>query len=120
VDPIQQDEHLLSVIRYVERNPVRAKSIPVRKAERWPWSSIGRPPAGIEVPQLHPGPVPRGTNWLEYVNRPQTEAALLAVRESISRGRPYGSDRWTRATARRLGLESSLRPRGRPRKATEK
>jgi putative transposase len=118
--PIQQDQHLLTVIRYVERNPVRARSIPVRKAERWPWSSIGSPPAGIEVPKLHPGPVPRGAGWLEYVNEPQTEAELADVRESISRGRPYGSDQWTRATARRLGLESSLRPRGRPRKAAEK
>lgn len=118
--PIQQDEHLLSVIRYVERNPVRAKSIPVRKPQRWPWSSIGKPPAGIEVPKLHAPPVPRGADWLDYVNQPQTEAEVLALRESVRRGRPYGTDRWTRSTARRLGLESSLRPRGRPRKTPKK
>lgn len=34
--PIEQDEHLLAVLRYVERNPVRAKSLPIRKARRWP------------------------------------------------------------------------------------
>ncbi len=28
------DEHLLTVLRYVERNSVRAKSIPIRKAPR--------------------------------------------------------------------------------------
>ena len=43
--PFRRDEHLLAVLRYVERNPVRARSLGVRKAERWPWSSIGRLPA---------------------------------------------------------------------------
>ena len=118
--PIQQDEHLLTVLRYVERNPVRAKSIPVRKAERWPWSSIGSPPGGIEVPELHPCPVPRGPGWLEWVNQPQNEAELLTLRECIARGRPLGGDRWVQSTARKLGLESSLRPRGRPRKSVKK
>ncbi len=37
--PIQRDEHLLSVLRYVERNPLRAKL--VARAEDWPWSSLG-------------------------------------------------------------------------------
>ncbi len=70
--PIQRDEHLLAVLRYVERNPVRAKSLGVRKAERWPWSSVGKPPAGVEAPRLDPGPVPRGGDWLQWVNQPQT------------------------------------------------
>ena len=38
--PIQSDEHLLTVLRYVERNPVRAKTIPIRKAQKWPWSHL--------------------------------------------------------------------------------
>src|SRR5688572_24903460 len=45
--PIQKDEHLLLVLRYVERNPVRAKTLGVRRAERWPWSSLAAPPAGV-------------------------------------------------------------------------
>jgi putative transposase len=118
--PIQQDDHLLRVLRYVERNPVRARTVPVRKAERWPWSSIGTVPPGVEAPRLDRGPVPRGADWKEWVNRPQTVAESVALRECLVRGRPYGDDRWTRATAKRLGLESSLRPRGRPRKALKK
>ena len=35
--PIQGDGHLLTVMRYVERNPVRANFIEL--AEDWPWSS---------------------------------------------------------------------------------
>ena len=37
--PIQEDEHLLVVLRYIERNPLRAGL--VERAERWPWSSLG-------------------------------------------------------------------------------
>jgi len=36
--PIQQDEHLLTVLRYVERNPLRAGL--VARAEDWLWSSL--------------------------------------------------------------------------------
>jgi hypothetical protein len=36
--PIQRDEHLLSVCRYVERNPLRAGI--VERAEDWRWSSL--------------------------------------------------------------------------------
>jgi putative transposase len=34
----------------------------------------------------------------------------------VQRGRPFGSEKWQKATAKRLGLESTFRPRGRPRK----
>ena len=118
--PIEDDEHLLTVMRYVERNPVRAKTIPIRKAPRWPWSSIGTPPKHVERPKLDPGPFPRGDAWLRWLNEPQTEAELKSLRESIARGRPFGSKTWQHDTATRLGLEFSLRPRGRPRKETIK
>lgn len=115
--PIQQDDHLLSVIRYVERNPVRSKTIPVRKAERWPWSSVSTvTPPDVELPTLHPGPAPRDEGWLAHVNQSLTEEELNAIHECISRGKPFGSERWTKMTAKKLGLESSLRSRGRPRK----
>ncbi|MEQ8694162.1 MAG: transposase [Gammaproteobacteria bacterium] len=114
--PIQEDEHLLTVMRYVERNPVRARTIPIRKAERWPWSSLGTAPRGVDQPSLDPGPVPRGSDWLSWVNRPLTEEELTAERESVARGSPYGAAAWRQRTAVRLGLEFTLRPRGRPRK----
>ena len=43
---------------------------------------------------------------------------LASVRESLRRGSPFGSDDWQREAAERLGLQSTLRPRGRPRKLT--
>ncbi len=38
--PIQSDEHLYTVLRYVERNAVRAEL--VERAEDWRWSSTWR------------------------------------------------------------------------------
>jgi putative transposase len=55
-------------------------------------------------------------NWVALVNKPQSEAELAALQRSLVRGTPYGDDRWTERTARRLDLQSTLRPRGRPRK----
>jgi len=50
--PIQQDEHLLTVIRYVERNPLRAGL--VERAQDWKWSSLG-PKAPPATPARYPG-----------------------------------------------------------------
>ncbi len=46
----------------------------------------------------------------------QTEAEVERLRECLRRRRAYGDDAWTIKTARRMDLEASLRPRGRPRK----
>lgn len=111
--PIQDDEHLLTVHRYVERNPLRTGL--VERAEDWRWSSLWRllhPPLPA---YLVPGPVRRGDGWINHVNRPQTEAELAAIRECIVRGRPYGDNDWQNRTAAALGLESTLKSRGRPR-----
>jgi putative transposase len=112
--PIEQDEHLLTVLRYVERNPLRAKL--VRRAEAWPWSSLAWRPGGKRPELLSDWPLPCPKTWLAHVNAPQTEAELAVLQKSIARGAPFGDERWSKRIATRLGLESSLRPRGRPRK----
>ena len=61
-------------------------------------------------------PSPRWPGWVEHVNGPQTEAELAAVRRSVQRGNPFGETLWSEEMARRLGLESTLRPHGRPKK----
>lgn len=116
--PIQQDPHLLTVLRYVERNPLRAGL--VERAQDWPWSSLRWWSRGHSPAFLHPGPVDRGRRWVADVNRPMTESELAAIRTSVNRGAPLGSHVWQRRTALRLGLESSLHPRGRPRKNQKK
>ncbi len=63
------------------------------------------------------GDVPvRDERWLERVNKPLSAGDLQRLRLSGERGRPYGDESWTKLTVQRLGLESTLRSRGRPRK----
>jgi len=112
--PIQQDEYLLTVLRYVERNPLRAGL--VGRAEDWLWSSLrGRGgEIGDAVLPMHKSPVPLVRDWVRWVNEPMTDAEVERLRQSVNRGRPFGSDSWVQRVAARLGLEASLRPRGRP------
>jgi putative transposase len=116
--PIEEDDHLLSVLRYVERNPLRAKL--VERADAWRWSSLWHRVHGDEARLLDDGPLALPRGWLKHVQSPHTEAELEALRRSVVRGAPLGDASWQERTAKRLGLQSTLRPRGRPRnKATK-
>ena len=114
--PVQTDEHFLTVCRYVERNALRAKLVP--RAEDWRWSSLWRRTHGDDKAQalLSEWPVPCPRQWLGWVNEPQTQAEVEALRRCVTRGQPFGSEIWVQRAAQRLGLEAALRPRGRPKK----
>jgi putative transposase len=114
--PAQDDDHFFTVCRYVERNALRANL--VQRAQDWRWCSLSRRRAkGAEVASwLAEWPLERPQNWVRLVNTPQTETELNAVRRSVRRGSPFGDDSWIDETVRRLGLESTLRPQGRPRR----
>jgi putative transposase len=112
--PIQADAHLLTVLRYVERNPVRAGL--AGRAVEWRWSSSReRHVAGDRCDLLARPPVPLPQPWLDWVDTPLTGAELADVRTSIRRGRPLGDPEWIRGVAERLDLLGTLVPRGRPR-----
>jgi putative transposase len=114
--PVQQNEYLLTVLRYVEQNPLRLKELKLRKLERWPWSSVGKKVAGLNRPEIEPGPVVRPRNWLRLVEKPLTAEELELVRHSVVRGTPLGDPKWQQRIVAKLGLQSTMRPRGRPRK----
>ena len=116
--PIQHDAHLLQVIRYVERNALRANLIV--RAEDWGWGSLAWRDAGEPVSFLAVPPVPLPDDWPDRVNVPESAVELTALRRSVNRGTPFGDTVWAEETAANLGLESSLRSRGRPRKSGEK
>jgi putative transposase len=116
--PIQTEHYFLTVVRYVERNALRANL--VARAEDWPWSSLGQRSSIDPVP-LSTWPVSFSADrhselWMDWVNRPQTEGELATVRLCSNRGRPFGDDEWVRQVAVRLDLGSTLQPRGRPRR----
>ena len=113
--PIQDDRHLLTVIRYVERNPLRAKL--VDRAQEWRWASLARREDKREAevrPRLAKWPLRRPRDWAQMVDTPLSATELEAVRLCTQRGRPYGQEDWVQRMAGKLGLGSTLRPRGRP------
>jgi putative transposase len=117
--PVQCDDHLLALMRYVERNPLSAGL--VKRAQLWRWGSLWSRVHGEEAIKalLSPWPVERPANWTARVNAPLTAKELDRVPVSIERGQPYGGDEWVRQTVKDLGLEHTVSPEGRPRKASQ-
>ena len=113
---IQEDAHLLTVLRYVESNPIRAGL--VNSAKNWMWSShrevIGEK-TRLLVDEV---PIELPKDWGRYVDESLTEKELDGLRYSNNRQSPYGTSAWQMQVSKELGLESTLRPRGRPRKSS--
>ena len=110
--PVEAETSLLRVCRYVERNALRSNR--VARAEDWPWSSLVAVGGNCNLLPLTPSPILRPSNWIEVVNRPETEAELAALRRMIQHNHPIGEPKWQKAVAPFCGL--SLRPVGRPKK----
>jgi len=110
--PIQQDSHLLTVMRYVERNPVRANMVCC--AADWNWSSISGSASAQRRLMIARAPVSLPRNWLQFVDAPQSPAELDALRRCGQRNAPFGDQAWTEETAKLLGLEASIHKLGRP------
>ncbi|MCC9599396.1 transposase [Stieleria sp. JC731] len=113
--PIQDDVHFHVVCRYVERNALRARL--VDSAELWCWGSLWRwhNKKDSEPKLLSPWPLARPPKWVTRVNLALSEKELEAVRRCPQRGAPLGDEGWAESIARRLNLESPMRPRSRPR-----
>jgi putative transposase len=114
--PVQSDGHLLTLLRYVERNPVNAGL--VASADEWRWGGLWARRHGDQATKaiLTPWPVGRPANWLARVNAPLRPKELERLRMSLGRSRPYGGDEWVKRTAKELNLEHTIRPEGRPSK----
>lgn len=109
---VQEDGHLLTVIRYIEGNPVKANI--VASATDWKWSShLFRSMEGSSLGGL---PIELPSQWTEYVNTPLTESELDKLQNSMDRQTPYGEEAWQVMVCRERGLESTMRKQGRPRK----
>jgi putative transposase len=119
---IQADEHLLTVMRYVESNPLRAEM--VSDLAVYPWSSYVVHGLGKRSELVDEAPVwtglarteeSRQSYWRKWLHKPLTAKELTALRRSVTTGRPYGTEAWVKEIAKRLGLDLTERPRGRPR-----
>ena len=115
--PVQDDVHFHVVCRYVERNALSVGL--ASRAEEWRWGSLWNWCGGYSPIALAPWPIPRIQNWAERVNDPLAAKTQQRLRCCIGRSSPFGEEAWVESTARRLDLESTIRPKGRPRKAPQ-
>ena len=100
--------------KHFERNALTAKI--VQRAQDYRWGSLYNWNGGKSVIKISPWPVKRLPRWIERVNQPLTKKESDAVKHSIVRGSPFGQEQWVTKIAKQDGLESTLRPRGRPKK----
>jgi putative transposase len=84
--PVQRDEHLMTVLRYVLQNPVRAGLSST--AREWSWSSRRRPQWTDRCP------VDEDRQWLEQLDEPARADQLAVLRECLNRQRPFGKTDW--------------------------
>jgi putative transposase len=109
---VQEDHHLLTLMRYVERNALRARL--VERAEDWEWGSLAWRRARCAPVTLAESPVPLPSYWRQFTNDPQTAVELAEIRACVNRQRPFGAQDWVARQVGELGLESSVTPVGRP------
>ena len=114
--PIEEDDPLDAVLHYAERNPVRAELC--ERTDDWKFGSAWPVERGDAQSRsiLSEWPIPRPMRWRDYVNQVKSESEVDAIRASVKRGIPYGTDSWITQSAVRLHLEHTLRSGWRPRK----
>ena len=117
--PVQSNAYYLTLMRYVECNPLRAKV--VKKTRDWPWSSFAIRTGADKPITLSKGPLELPKQWKRMLNHPDAieESVVDQIGQSMGRGRPLGDRDWITHTADELGLESTIRPRGRPQKQAD-
>ena len=112
---ILDENHLIEAIRYVERNPVRAKL--VKDAWGWEWSSAGEH-VGIgksRIPLVSMEET-KGLNkeeWKEYLAEEEQEEFNKDIRIKTTTGRPLGSERFVRNLEEEFKTRLIALPRGR-------
>jgi putative transposase len=118
---IQDDAHLLVVLRYIEANPLRAGMAADLADYRWssfPHHGLGHADPLVsafpEWDELGGTEAERRRRWRAKVRGVQDEGELAAVRTSLRSGRPFRTDDWTGRMAKRLKIDLNPRPRGRP------
>ena len=112
---IQKDEHFLTVLKYIERNSVRAGLVAV--AEDWRWGSAWRRVYGTSEQKklLADSPVELPVNYQHWINTPESQKELEDIRMSVNKARPYGTEDWVEKTVQQFNLGATLRNPGRPR-----
>lgn len=114
---VQEDTHLLGLIRYVERNPLRAKL--VTDLHNWRFSSYWRRLHGTSEQRklLATWPIEAPRDYDSFVHEAITIEDLESIRGMVQNEQVYGSSRWSASMRKSIGFPEK-RSRGRPKNGT--
>ena len=122
---VDSERYLLTCMRYIELNPVRAGI--VRHPREFGWSSYRQnatgSPDGLLAPhtlyrQLGVTQEERAVTYRDLVALGVTQDDLTQIRQSAAKCRALGSDTFCREIAQMLGRSVAPLPQGRPKKGT--
>ena len=120
---IDSDQYLLTCMRYIELNPVRADM--VKKPNEYPWSSYAVNAEGKTSKMVKSHDVYRKLGVSEEERKSAyrqlfrltiDKADLDALRDATNKGWVLGGDRFRAEIERLSGRRSVAKPRGRPKK----
>ncbi|MBI1975765.1 MAG: transposase [Candidatus Vogelbacteria bacterium] len=110
--PVETETYLYTVLRYVERNALRVNL--VARADQWRWGSVWVRAFGSAEQKkvLSTWPVEEPADYIEWVNEPQTDEEEAAIRRSVNRGQPFGSEAWQKDIIQKFNLQATVQRRG--------
>ena len=113
---IQNDNHLLTVLRYVERNPLTANL--TQDVLSWEYGSVYRRYKGTskEKKLLFPWVCGEPKDYIKFLTQPITVKEMGKIELSETKGVPFGDDEYILDKVKKYNLGSTLRGKGRPRK----
>ena len=110
----EKDNHLFTLLRYVERNPKTANL--VKRAEEWQWSSLWRREYGSlkqkKILDKWPFDIPK--DYLSIVDQAISNKELERIEKCEEKSIPFGKDPWVDRTVKKYNIEQVLRSTGRP------
>ena len=120
---VLDEPHLMTAIRYVERNPVRSGL--VKNAWEWQWSSAAfhtrRSEMKINIEDIIGMLDFDVIKWEQFLSSEDDENQINIIRSNTKQGRPVGTAKFIEEIGAKVGRVLKTIPRGRPRKkkATE-
>ena len=111
---VQEDSYLLVLLKYVEANPKRARI--VKDCIDYKYSSANNRIKNNENLITDEIPILLPDDWYAYINSDEKITDIESIRNCINRQAPLGDKNWKYMVSKKYNLESTINPRGRPKK----
>lgn len=115
---VLDERHEIEAMRYIERNPVRAKL--VKKAWEWEWTSagehIGSSESHIQIIKDKESLIMNKKEWKEFLCEKDQDEFIKEIRQKTSTGRPLGDESFIEKLEKEFEKRLVALPWGRPKK----